>query len=109
MPLASIDQLTTPAPASPDEVLPPEAARRPTDRLEIRRTPKHGSWLDLAEIEFRAPTRDLPDRVGDRPTLERHGAAWARDRNGAGVAAHRRFTPADARIRLPKLYPTIHG
>ena len=77
--------------------------------FEIHHTPKHGSWLNMAEIELSALARDLPERVGDRPTLERHMAAWERRRNDAGVAADWRFTTADARIRLRKLYPTVEA
>jgi hypothetical protein len=61
----------------------------------------------MAEIELSAPARDLPERIGDKPALERHVEAWERHRNDAGVAARWRFTTADARIRLRKLYPTI--
>jgi hypothetical protein len=102
-----MDQLNTHSPASLYETFPPEEAKRLADRLEVHHTPKHGSWLNMAEIEFSALARGLPERVGDRPALERHVAAWERDRNGAGVAADWRFTTADARIKLRKLYPTI--
>jgi hypothetical protein len=60
----------------------------------------------MAEIEFSVLTRDLPERIGDRPTLERHVRAWEQGRNEAGVAVRWRFTTADARIKLRKLYPT---
>jgi hypothetical protein len=102
-----MDQLNTHSPASLYEVFPPEQAKRLADRLEVHHTPKHGSWLNMAEIEFSALARHLPERVGDRPALGRHVMAWERDRNGAGVAADWRFTTADARIKLRKLYPTI--
>ena len=102
-----MDQLNTHSPASLYETFPPEEAKRLADRLEVHHTPKHGSWLNMAEIEFSALARHLPERIGDRPTLDRHVAAWERDRNGAGVAADWRFTTADARIKLRKLYPTI--
>lgn len=93
-----MDQLNTHSPASRYEIFPPEEARRLADRLEIHRTPKHGSWLNMAEIEFSALARDLPERVGDRLTLDRHVAAWERRRNDAEVAADWRFATADARI-----------
>ena len=102
-----MDQLNTHSPASLYEAFPPEEAKRLADRLEIHHTPKHGSWLNMAEVEFSALARGLPERVGDRLDLERHTAAWERDRNGAGVTADWRFTTADARIKLRKLYPTI--
>src|SRR3982751_5608364 len=104
-----MDQLNTHSPASLYEIFPPEQAKRLADRLEIHHTPKHGSWLNMAEIEFSALARGLPERVGDRPALERHVAAWERRRNGGGVAADWRFTTADARIKLRKLYPTVRS
>lgn len=76
------------------------------DRLEIHHTPKHGSWLNMAEIEPSALSRDLPDRVAGKATLERHVAAWQRRRNTATTKVDWRFTIADARIKLRKLYPT---
>jgi hypothetical protein len=78
-------------------------------RLEIHHTPKHGSWLDMAEIELSALARDLPQRVADRAELERQVAAWERRRNEAGVGADWRFTTADARIKLRRLYPSLQG
>jgi hypothetical protein len=102
-----MDQLDTHSPASLYDAFPPEEAKRLADRLEIHHTPKHGSWLNLAEVEFSALARDLPERVGSRPDLERHVTAWERRRNGAGVAAAWRFTTADARVKLRKLYPTL--
>jgi hypothetical protein len=107
MPLASMDQLNTHAPASLHETFPPEEAKRLADRLEIHHTPKHGSpagligpaccavgsakgrskgrWLNMAETEFSALTHGLPERVGDRLTLERHVRAWQQARNEAEV------------------------
>ena len=104
-----MDQLNTHSPASLYEVFPPEQAKRLADRLEVHHTPKHGSWLNMAEVELGALARDLPQRVGDRPALEGRVTAWERQRNGAGAAADWRFTTADARIRLRKLYPTINA
>jgi DDE superfamily endonuclease len=104
-----MDQLNTHSPASLYETFPPEEAKRLADRLEIHHTPKHGSWLNMAEIEFSALARDLPERTGDRATLERQVASWERRRNDAGVAADWRFTTADARVKLRKLYPTINA
>jgi hypothetical protein len=102
-----MDQLDTHSPASLYDAFPPEQAKRLAERLEIHHTPKHGSWLNLAEVEFSALARDLPERVGGRPDLERHAAARERRRNGAGITAEWRFTTADARIKLRKLYPTL--
>jgi hypothetical protein len=104
-----MDQLNTHSPASLYEAFPPEEAKRLADRLEIHHTPKHGSWLNMAEIELSALGRDLPDRVGDRATLERHVQAWRHRRNAAATRADWQFTTKDARIKLRKLYPTIEG
>ena len=101
-----MDQLNTHTPASLYETFPPEEAKRLADRIEVHHTPKHGSWLNMAEIEFSALARDLPERVGDRAALEQHVRAWEQARNQLEVTAHWRFTTADARIRLRKLYPT---
>ena len=103
-----MDQLNTHSAASLYEAFAPEEARRIAERLEIHHTPKHGSWLNMAEIELSALARDLPERVG-RPgrRWSRHVGAWEGRRNGAGVKADWQFTTADARIKLRKLYPTI--
>jgi hypothetical protein len=102
-------QLNTHSTASLYEAFAPEEARRIAGRLELHHTPKHGSWLDMAEIELSAPVRDLPERIGERADLARHVAAWVERRNRAGVKAKWPFTAADARIKLRKLYPTING
>ena len=104
-----MDQLNTHSPTSLYEAFAPEEAKRVADRLEIHHTPKHGSWLNMAEIELSALGRDLPDRVGDRATLERHVQAWWHRRNTAATRADWQFTTKDARIKLRKLYPTIEG
>ena len=83
--------------------------KRLAERLEIHHTPKHGSWLNMAEIELSALGRDLPDRVGDRATLERHVQAWQHRRNAAATRADWQFTTKDARIKLRKLYPTMES
>jgi len=85
------------------------AGKRIADKLEIHHTPKHGSWLNMTEIELSAPSRDLPERVASKATLKRHAAAWQHRRNTAATKAEWRFTTADARIRLRKLYPTMNG
>ena len=101
-----MDQLNTHSPASLYEAFAPEEAKRLVDRIEIHHTPKHGSWLNMAEIELSALGRDLPDRVGDRATLERHVQTWQHRRNAAAITAEWQFTTKDARIKLRKLYPT---
>jgi DDE superfamily endonuclease len=104
-----MDQLNTHSPASLYEAFPPAEAKRLADRLEIHHTPKHGSWLNMAELELSAFGRDLPPRIGDQETLTRHAAAWEHQRNAIGTRAKWQFTTADARIRLHKLYPTMDG
>ena len=103
-----LDQLNTHSPASLYEAFPPAEAKRLADKLEIHYTPKHGSWLNMAEIELSALQRQcLNRRLGDRPTLEREVAAWTAARNAAATPIDWRFTTQDARIKLKRLYPTI--
>jgi hypothetical protein len=104
-----MDQLNTHSPASFYEAFAPEKAQRLADRLEIHYTPKHGSWLNMAEIELSVLSRDLPERVGDRAALDQHVAAWQARRNQQGVTADWQFTTTEARIKLRKLYPTVEG
>ncbi len=105
-----MDQLNTHSPASLYEAFPPAEAKRLADKLEIHYTPKHGSWLNMAELELSALQRQCLDRrLGDRPTLEREVAAWVNARNRAGAAVAWRFTTADARIKLGRLYPAVQA
>jgi len=104
-----MDQLNTHSPASLYEVFAPDKAQRLANRLEIHYTPKHGSWLNMAEIEWSVLVRDLPERIGSRATLEQHIAVWEQRRNQSGNKANWQFTTEDARIKLRKLYPTIEG
>ena len=104
-----MDQLNTHGPWSLYEAFAPGEARRVADRLEIHYTPKHGSWLNMAEVELSAFERDLPDRVGDARAMASHTSAWEERRNGAKVKADWQFTTTDARIKLRKLYPTTDG
>ena len=104
-----LDQLNTHSPASLYEAFPPAEAKRLADRLEIHYTPKHGSWLNMAEIELSALQRQCLDRrLGDRATLEREVAAWVAARNAAATTIDWRFTTDDARIKLKRLYPAFH-
>lgn len=103
-----MDNLNTHGPASLYEVFPPAEAKRLTDKLEIHYTPKHGSWLNMAEIELSVLSRQCLDRrVPDTATLIREVQAWDVQRNAAGGSINWRFTTADARIKLKKLYPSI--
>ena len=105
-----LDQLNTHSPASLYEAFPPAEAKRLADKLEIHHTPKHGSWLNMAEIELSVLARQcLNRRLGDRETLEREVAAWVTARNRVATTIDWRFTTADARIKLRRLYPAIHA
>ena len=102
------DQLNTHNPAALYEVFLPAEAKRILDRLEFHYTPKHGSWLNMAEIEFSVLSRQgLEQRIPDRTTLAQVVAAWEAERNTNGATVHWRFTTEDARIKLGRLYPSI--
>ncbi len=102
------DQLNTHDPAALYEVFPPAEAKCILDRLEFHFTPKHGSWLNMAEIEFSVLSRQCLDRyIPSRTILREEVTAWEVDRNSNGAAVDWRFTTADARIKLKKLYPTL--
>jgi hypothetical protein len=102
------DNLNTHTPACLYEALDPARARRIASRLEWHYTPKHGSWLNMAEIELAALTKQCLDRrIGSPDHLKREVAAWADDRNERMVGVTWRFTTADARIKLHSLYPPI--
>ncbi len=103
-----MDNLNTHTPAALYEVFPPEEAWSLAQRLEIHYTPKHGSWLDMAEIELSVLARQCLDRrIPDQVTLTQEVAAWEQRRNTQGRTIDWRFTTADARIKLKHLYPTI--
>jgi hypothetical protein len=89
---------------------PPEEAERLADRLEIHHTPKHGSWLNMTEIELRVlAERCLDRRLADQATLEREVAAWQAARNADGRGVDWRFTTEDARIKLKHLTPQFRA
>ena len=103
-----MDNLNTHTPASLYAAFPPNEAKRIADRLEIHYTPKHGSWLDMAEIELGILGRQcLARRIDNTNELTREVAAWETKRNAANAKANWRFTMDDARIRLRRLYPSI--
>jgi hypothetical protein len=103
-----LDNLNTHTLASLYEAFPPAEAKRLADKLEIHYTPKHGSWLDMAEIELSALAGQCLDRrLPDRATLEREVGAWETARNAAATTIDWRFTTADARIKLKHLYPSF--
>jgi DDE superfamily endonuclease len=102
-----MDNLNTHKLASLYEAFPPEQARRIAERLEVHHTPKHGSWLNMAEIELSVLARQCLDRrIETKEELKREVAAWEDERNGRGVVIRWQFTTADARIKLRRLYPT---
>lgn len=102
------DNLNTHSPASLYEVFEPAEAKRLADKLEMHYTPKHGSWLNMAEVELSVLGRQcLGERIPDRETLEREVGAWEQRRNAQGNKVDWRFTTADARIKLKRLYPSI--
>jgi transposase len=104
-----MDNLNTHSPASFYEAFKPEEARRLVNRFEFHYTPKHGSWLNMAEIELGVLMRQcLTRRIPDKVTLEREVNAWQDDRNSKVIKVDWRFTTADARIKLKHLYPVIH-
>ena len=103
-----MDNLNTHHPASLYEAFEPAEARRIAERLEIHYTPKHGSWLNMAEIEIGVPARQCLDRrILDQEVLRREVEAWQGQRNRDAIRVDWRFTTADARIKLKSLYPSI--
>ncbi len=102
------DNLNTHFPSSLYEAFVPQEAHALLHRCEFHYTPKHGSWLNMAEIEFSALQRQCLDRrIPDQETLRAERAAWEVRRNEEGIKVNWRFTTADARIRLKRLYPSI--
>jgi len=103
-----MDQLNTHSPASLYEAFPPEEAKRLADRLEIHHTPKHGSWLNMAEIELSALGRQcLSRRIARQDTLQRQIAGWEEKRNAARPQITWQFTTQNARVKLKSLYPSL--
>lgn len=102
------DNLNTHTIASLYEAFEPEEARRLAERLEIHYTPKHGSWLNVAEIELSVFTKQCLDRrIPDMATLQQEAKAWYRKRNANQKGVHWQFTTEDARVKLKRLYPQI--
>ena len=102
-----MDNLNTHHPSSLYEAFEPEEARRIAERLEINYTPKHGSWLNMVEIEIGVMARQcLGRRIPDQSVLQRETAAWQAQRNRGGIRVDWRFTTADERVRLKSLYPS---
>ncbi len=103
-----MDNLNTHSTASLYEAFEPDEARRLAQRLDIHYTPKHGSWLNVAEIELKAlSTQCLDRRIQDIHTLRGEIAAWEKARNKASIGVDWQFRTPDARIKLKRLYPQI--
>lgn len=103
-----MDNLNTHHKSSLYEAFEPAEAKRIADRLEIHYTPKHGSWLNMAEIEFSHLSRQCLDRrLADQAVISKEINAWTKNRNDKKVVADWQFTTADARVKLRKLYPSI--
>jgi len=103
-----MDNLNTHTPAALYEAFPPAEARRLVEKFEFHYTPKHGSWLNMAEIELSVLSRQcLNRRLGSRDELLREVAAWQARRNARIVRINWRFTSDDARIKLKRLYPSL--
>ncbi len=103
-----MDNLNTHTPGSLYEAFAPAEAKRLADKLEIHYTPKHGSWLNMAETELSVLSRQCLDRrIPNRDTLVSEVTAWMHARNVDQTTIDWRFTTADARIKLKRLYPAI--
>ena len=103
-----LDNLNIHTPAAFYAHFPPAEAQRLRAKLELHFTPKHGSWLNIAELELSALGRQCLDRrLPDQATLEREVAAWVAARNAEQITINWQFTTADARIKLKRLYPVL--
>lgn len=103
-----MDNLNTHTAASLYEAFPPDEARSLYDRLEIHYTPKHGSWLNIAEIELRVLIGQcLARRIPDAETLKCEVSRWKSERNAVCARVDWQFTTEDARIKLKRLYPSL--
>ena len=103
------DQLNTHSPACLYEVFAPTETKRILDRLEFHSTPKHGSWLNMAEIELSVLNRQCLNRcIPNQAVLIRETETWSVQRNNKQATVDRIFTSNDARSKLKRLYPSIH-
>ena len=102
------DNLNTHKPASLYDAFPPAEARRLVERFEWHYTPKHGSWLDMAESELSVLSCQCLDRrIPDQQVLKEEVEAWEADRNTKHAKANWQFTTTDARVKLKRLYPAL--
>jgi transposase len=104
-----MDNLNTHTPGALYDAFAPNEAKRLCDRLEIHYTPKHGSWLNMAECELSVLSSQCTDRrIPEEATLRREVHAWEQERNAKQVTVDWQFRTQDARIKLKRLYPCIH-
>ena len=104
-----MDNLNTHGPGSLYERFEPKEAKRIWDRFEFVYTPKHGSWLNMAEIELNVLTAQcLNRRIDNMETISREVEAWQNHRNNRNSSINWQFTNQDARVKLKRLYPTLH-
>ena len=105
-----MDNLNTHKPGSLYEAFPPDKAKALWDRFEFVYTPKHGSWLNMAEIELNVLTGQcLKRRIDDIKIVRKESAAWEKFRNNKNAKVNWQFTTQDARIKLSRLYPTLES
>ena len=105
-----MDNLNTHVPGSLYETFPPVKAKAILDRFEFVYTPKHGSWLNMAEIELNVLTGQcLNRRMGDVAVVRKEVLAWQNFRDNKNAKVNWQFTAEDARIKLSRLYPTLEG
>ena len=105
-----MDNLNTHVPGSLYETFQPDKAKAILDRFEFVYTPKHGSWLNMAEIELNVLTGQcLNRRIDDIEVVREEVTAWAKFRNNKNAKVNWQFTTEDARIKLSRLYPTLEG
>jgi transposase len=101
-----LDNLNTHTPAALYQTFPPEEARRILNRLQFHYTPKHGSWLNMIELEFSVLSRQcLNRRIPSVEELNREITAWEETRNGQQATVDWQFSAVDARVKLERLYP----
>jgi hypothetical protein len=105
-----MDNLNTHRPGSLYETFPPVQAKALWDRFEFVYTPKHGSWLNMAEIELNVLiSQCLNRRIDDIEVVRKQASAWQEHRNNKGAKVNWQFTTKDARVKLKRLYPTLDG
>ncbi len=104
-----LDNLNTHTPAALYQTFAPSEAKRILDRIEFHYTPKHGSWLNMVEIELSVLSRQcLKRRIPDLETMKQETASWEKERNQQQATVNWRFSNQDARVKLKRLYPQLN-